>query len=259
MRLKLPQKLPKNWFEVSIEQYQELVGIESQKDTFSNTEYFIEKLSLFLDISPEDSFFDDISANELFELINTISWTNSPIPVTPLNEKWENMIPKKFETLCLGEFIDLEHYMNDPDENLHKIAAILYKQTAVDKWGNTEIEPYEYDLEQRSEIVLKAPIPQVYNLATSYSQWRKNFLENYEDLFQGEEGEEEEEEEEELEGYEKIEKQKQLQKEKVLVKWSWENMIWNLAQEDITKMKEIFGLEVILVFNMLSMKKSLDK
>ena len=258
MRLKLPKKLPKNWFEVSIEQYQELVGIEAQRDSFSNTEYFIEKLSLFLDISPEDSFFDELSTNELFELINSISWTNSPIPVTSQNEKWENMSPKKFQSLCLGEFIDLEHFMAEPDENLHKIAAVLYKQTTIDKWGNPEIEPYEYDLEQRSEMFLKAPIPQIYNLATLYSQWRKTFLENYEELFQGEETGEEDEDEE-LEGYEHVERQKQLQKEKILIKWSWENMIWNLAQEDITKMKDIFGIEVILVFNMLSMKKSLDK
>lgn len=257
MPLELPQELPKSWFDVSVEQYQEFLGIESQKNSFSTTEYFIEKLSLFLDISPEDSFFDEIEASELFEIINAISWTNSPIPVTSLTEKWNNMSPKRFEQICLGEFIDLESYMKDPDDNIHKISAILYKQNSTDKWGNPEIEPYEYNVEERAEIFLKAPIPQIHNLVISYAEWRKNFLENYEELFQSEEPDVEDDEE--LEGYEHVERQKQLQKEQMLIKWSWESMIWKLAKEDITKIKDIFGLEVILVFNMISMQKSLNK
>jgi hypothetical protein len=257
MSLKLPKKLPKSWFDVSIEQYQELIQIEKEKENLSKTEYFIEKLALFLDLSPEDSFFDEIEADDLFKIINGISWTNSPIPVSSKEKEFNGMLPKKFEALCLGEFIDLEHFMENPDDNLHKIAAVLYKQSRVNKWGNLEIEPYEYDSEKRAEEFLEAPVPPVYNLVSSYVAWRKNFLDNYQELFQGDEPDQDEEEE--LEGYEVVERQKQLQKEKVLIKWSWENMIWNLSQEDITKMKSIFGTEVILVFNMLSMKKSLDK
>lgn len=255
MLSELLTKLPKNWFEVTVSQYQELIEIEAQKESLTNTEYFIEKLALLFDVGPDDEMFDIIDTDELFQLINAISWTNSPIPVCN-PEKYNDLVPKKFTSILLGEFIDLEHYMTDPNNNLHKISAILYKQTRINDWGNQEIEPYEYDLEERAEMFLDAPVPGAYNLINSYTSWRKTFIENYEELFQGEQ---ETDEDDELEGYEKIEQQKKLQKEKVLVKWSWENMIWNLCKEDITKMKSVFGLEVILVFNMLSMKKSLEK
>lgn len=250
-------KLPKNWYEVSIFQYQELIEIDLRKSEFSTTEYFLEKLALFLDTSVDDELFDDLDSEELFALINALNWTNSPIPVCNPGEH-SGMVPKKLDTLCLGEFIDLESFYQETDMNLHKIAAILYKQVSKDTWGNVIVEPYEYSLEDRAEIFLDAPLPGIYNLVKNWISWRTNFLENYQDLFQEEGGLDDDDEDEELDLKEMAEKKKQIQKEKIAMKWSWENTIWNLCNKDITKMKEVFGLEVIFVFNMLAMKKSLE-
>jgi hypothetical protein len=40
-------------------------------------------------------------------------------------------------------------------------------------------------------------------------------------------------------------------------KWGFENLIWNLSGGDITKFESIFEMKLILVFNVLSMRKSL--
>lgn len=254
MQSPLLNQLPKNWYEVTVFQYQELVEIELRKNEMSTTEYFLEKVALFLDTSVDDELFDELDSQELFELINALSWTNSPVPVCNPVEI-SGMVPKKLDTLCLGEFIDLENLTLETDQNLHKIAAILYKQTRKDSWNNTQVEPYDYDLEERSEIFLDAPLPGIYNMIKNWTSWRNNFLENYEELFQEEP---EAELDEDLEPHEIAEQRKQLQREKNAMKWSWENTIWNLCDKDITKMKDVFGLEVIFVFNMLAMRKSLE-
>ena len=254
MQLPLLNQLPKNWYGVTVFQYQELVEIELRRSEMSTTEYFLEKVALFLDTSVDDELFDELDSQELFELINALSWTNSPVPVCNPVEI-SGMVPNKLDRLCLGEFIDLENLTLETDQNLHKIAAILYKQTRKDSWNNIQVEPYDYDLEERSEIFLDAPLPGIYNMIKNWTSWRNNFLENYEELFQEEPVAELDED---LEPHEIAEQRKQLQREKNAMKWSWENTIWNLCDKDITKMKDVFGLEVIFVFNMLAMRKSLE-
>jgi hypothetical protein len=41
-------------------------------------------------------------------------------------------------------------------------------------------------------------------------------------------------------------------------KWAWEKTIYILANEDITNMEKVLGMNLIFAFNMLSMKKDTE-
>jgi hypothetical protein len=55
-----------------------------------------------------------------------------------------------------------------------------------------------------------------------------------------------------------IEEQKELEEEKKSQKWAWEQLIWNLCNEDLTKFNAVCDLPLILVFNFLGMRKELN-
>ena len=54
------------------------------------------------------------------------------------------------------------------------------------------------------------------------------------------------------------EEQKELEEEKKQKKWAWEQLIWSLCNEDLTKFHAVCELPLILVFNFLGMKKELS-
>ena len=61
--------------------------------------------------------------------------------------------------MTTGEFVDLETYVLEVVDNLHKIMSVLYrKQTSkVDKWGRYNIEDYE-PTPEKEETMLKFPM-----------------------------------------------------------------------------------------------------
>ncbi len=46
--------------------------------------------------------------------------------------------------------------------------------------------------------------------------------------------------------------------EKVFTKWSWEKLLYDLANEDLTKIDAVTDLPLVFVFNMLSMVEELQ-
>ena len=84
-------------------------------------------------------------------------------------------------------------------------------------------------------------------------------MKTYENLFEDSNtGKEIQEEKEELKGYENVEYRKELLRQQSKAKFSWENTIYGLANGDITKFNDVFGQKVILVFNVLGMKKTFE-
>jgi hypothetical protein len=48
------------------------------------------------------------------------------------------------------------------------------------------------------------------------------------------------------------------QQEKVFSKWSWEKLLYDLSNQDLTKIDAVTDLNLIFVFNMLSMVEELQ-
>jgi len=119
------------------------------------------------------------------------------------------------------------------------------------------LEPYEIiNLEDRSEIFFDLPITDIYGIVTSYIEFKTNFLKTYEALFEPEYDFDEEEEviEDEVASFEA--EQEKIAEEKIK-KWSWERLMFGLANNDIAKVDEISKLGLVYVFNMMSMKQEL--
>jgi len=239
-------KLPKSWSDVSVGQYIEVIK-SIQLD--SNFETQLELLGVLADVPTED--LEDLELDEFSKLIAKISFVQSE-PSKRNAQKICDYQLKPLDKIKVEEFLDLEYYITkDYIQHLPIICAILYKQTRVDEWNHLTYEPHEYDLEERSKEFLDISINSVYGVITSYLQWRENFLNTYSNLF------DEPITEDELEDV-SPEDRKELEAEKKMSKWAWEKTIYILANEDITKMEKVLGMNIIFAFNMLSMKRDTE-
>lgn len=257
---KFIELLPKSWNDITLEVYQEIYEIENSTEFESNTDFLLELLACVLQIGSDDEMLEDISIDEVCVLIDRISWIRKPLNIKfqPRNCKYT---AKSFNKITLGEFIDIEHYLSkDNILNIHYLCAIMYRRVKLDEWDNTIYEPYNYDIEERSKEFLDYSIVSIIGILDSYMNFRNNFLENYKPLFEGDDHNEEivEDEYNQLEGRDLIDAKIEHEQNKIKQKWSWDALIWELCNEDITKFDEVTDSNLILVFNMLAMKKSLS-
>lgn len=250
------KRLPSNWNLITIDQYIELKTLEQEE--LSSTSLVLEQLAVLLDTDSTDPDIENLDVDDLFSCIEQLAFLSSDPPsnAQKLNLEFE---PIELNELVIGEFIDLEHYIEEPLDNLKIILAILFKKKKKDEWGNTICEPYIYDINERSEQFGGIPITSGMYWLRKYINWKKDFMKTYENLFEDSDtGKEVAEESKELSGYEHVEYRKELLRQQSKAKFSWENTIYGLANGDITKFNDVFGQKVILVFNVLGMKKTFE-
>jgi hypothetical protein len=243
-------KLPKSWNEITIEQFIELSNLDASIGSYS---YNSEALSVLSDTSIEE--IEDIDIEDMANIMLELNWAKSQ-PKNFYRNELLGMVVKPISKLTLFEYIDLEHYFaNNYISNLAIIAAIRYKHTEVNKFSNLIYEPYSYSPRDRQELFLDLPITEVYGLIQEFLQYRDKFLKTYENLFNPEA-------EDDLTPQEKAEMDaeeiKEIEDAKKSTKWSWELMIYTLCDGDLTKYEALGELPLVLVFNMLGMKKELN-
>jgi hypothetical protein len=239
--------LPKNWNEISVSQWVELNTIDEQEfnSVFLQT---IEALSILSDTDPEE--LEDLDPEVIIELAQKVSF----IRREPSNKPKDMVIGlrlKPLDALTLGEFIDLEHYSMQLAENFTLLLSILYKRWKTDEWGNLVYEPYTYSLMSRKDTFNELNINEVFGAVNNYVAYSNDFKKRYENLFNPviEEDEPTDLDEEDL---------KAEAEEKVFSKWSWEKLLYDLANQDLTKIDAITDLNLVFVFNMLSMVEELQ-
>ena len=149
--------LPKQWSEISVEQFLEISEIDkSQGSYYYNTEI----LSIICNESTE--VIDDIDVDEMRKIVSQCKWALSQ-PSNHYKSELLGMKVKPFNKLCLYEYIDLDYYFtNNYITNLANICGVLYRQSKVNEWGEEIIEPYEYDCTIRADKFLDLPITDVY-------------------------------------------------------------------------------------------------
>jgi hypothetical protein len=230
----------KSWNQLKVSQYLDLLSLntEDYKDTL---DYRCDCVSIVYDVDIE--VIEQLGIDELFELENLPFLKNPP-------KTFKNVLGGykiiDFYKIKLGEFIDVEHYINDI-QNAPIVLAILYRQFKLDEWQNEILEPYEYDIKLRSEVFNDTLMSDTFGVVQSYVEFHNHIMESYKDIFYVDESEDDEEVTPEI--------QKEIEEEKKLLKYSWERLVFSLANEDITKMQEVLKLPAILVFNHLAMKK----
>lgn len=241
--------LPKQWSDVTLEQFIEVSNIEK---SLGSSHYNAEIISILTDISIDEV--DELDLDEMMQMLDDMKWSNTQ-PSKQYKHEVLGMKIKPLSKLCLYEYIDLDYYFNDNyHTNLDKICAILYRQSNVNQWGEVVLEPYEYDINTRADLFLDLPITDVYGIVNEFLKFRENFLKVYKNLF--------DEPEDELTAEDKAEMDpdeiKEVEKEVKENKWSWERMIYGLTNGDITKSEAVGALPLTYVFNVLGMKKELD-
>jgi hypothetical protein len=228
-----------------VEQFLEIRRLSSEDGMFN---YQIDVLSALTDSNI--SQFEDLDIDELGELTKQIKWIQSE-PSRRYKNKLDKYVLKPFTKLSLGEFIDLEHYFsNNYLEHFCHILALLYRRTSKNVYGDDIIEPYEYSPRDRLDWYLDYPITDVYGLIPEYIKYRENFTNTYTNLLTDVVTDDEV-----LEDADEIKEQKREQEKQ---KFAWESTIMALCNDDLSKFNDILKMPVVLVFNILGMKKTLD-
>lgn len=241
--------LPKQWSNISLEQFIEISQIDKKQGANS---YNSELISIVTDMTYEE--IDELDLDDMVQMVADMKWSNTQ-PSKQYKHELLGMKIKPLSKLCLFEYIDLDYYFNDNyHTNLDKICAILYRQSKVNDWGEVVLETYDYDINLRAEKFLDLPITEVYGIVAEFLKFRENFLDVYKNLF----GEAEEELTADDKAAMEPEEIKEVEAEVKNNKWSWERMIYGLTDGDITKSEAVGALPLTYVFNMLGMKKELD-
>lgn len=226
-------------------QFLELNRLSSEDGLFN---YKIDVLCILTD--KDVSYFEELELNELSELIKQIKWLQSD-PSRRYKNKLDKYVLKPFTKLTLGEFIDLEHYFsNNYIDHFCHIIALLYRRTSKNVYGDDIIEPYEYSPRDRLDWFLDYPITDVYGLIPEYLKFRENFTNTYTNLL-----EDVHTDDEVLDDPDEIKEQK---KEKQKQRYAWEYTIMSLCNDDVTKFNQVLDMPVVLIFNILGMRKTLD-
>jgi len=239
-------KLPSSWDEILVDQYIELRGLDNELPYF---DLMLETISIVTDTDIDE--LEELSFNELVAIEKQLVWLTCE-PSKNISQTIDKYHYKGLDNLTLGEFIDLNHYFSENFVNeLPTIAAILYRQTKLNEWNETIIEPYEYDPRNRRELFMEVGITQIYGIITSFLEYKSNFEETYANLFKPDLSDEDIDDLDE-------ETKREIAEEERLDKFSWERLIYSLTDGDITKTDKVLNLSVVYVFNVLSMKKALD-
>jgi hypothetical protein len=226
-----------------VEQFLEIRNLSSEDGMFN---YQIDVLSALTDSDISD--FEELDIDELSELTSQIKWINSE-PSKRYKNKLDKYVLKPFTKISLGEFI--EHYFsNNYLDHFCHILALLYRRTSKNIYGDDIIEPYNYSPSDRLDWYLDYKITDVYGLIPEYIKFRENFTNTYTNLLVDVVPDDEV-----LEDADEIKEQKREQEKQ---KFAWESTIMALCNDDLSKFNSILDMSVVLVFNILGMKKTLD-
>jgi hypothetical protein len=246
----MENKISKSWTEVSTYQYLELIN---SFENDSIIEKYIQFLCILSDTEIEYWYKKDIE--EIFNLVKELVFLEKE-PESILNKELENFNLIDINKIKLGEFIDIEYYLNNGGiSNLHKIATIMYKKFKHDEFGNVILEQYDnINFEKRAEFFLNQPITNIIGIVKYINEFKNTFNNNFKSILEPEINEEDLDPEEEL----TIEDKKAIEKEKLMKAWTWEFLLNNLTHGDITKYNEVLNLPLIFVFNQLTFKKTFN-
>ena len=148
-------KLPTSWDEVSVAQYSKLM-LAIEKEGTTEIELMIKSLEALVGI--DGGILSRVPIKMLREAYKQLGELTSNMPSNELSRVVEidgieyGIIPD-FNELTLGEFVDLDNYLQDNYNNLNKIFAVLYRPV-IERDGNSyNIEPYSLkNISDRREL-----------------------------------------------------------------------------------------------------------
>ena len=138
-------ELPTSWDEVSIKQYTNLM-IAIDKEDATDIELMVKSLEALADIP--GGLLTKAPIKMLREAYNQLNELTNTTPNMELSRVIEidgieyGFIPD-FDELSLGEFVDLDNYLQDGFNNLDKVFAVLYRPIVKRDGIKYTIEDYD--------------------------------------------------------------------------------------------------------------------
>lgn len=170
-------KMPSSWKEVNIKQYIYINKVF--KEEFGLMQ--IAKIISILSGCPIEKLYD-VSLDD-FKKID-FSWISKKIEPEIKNiieiDGVRYGVIKNIKNITLAEYVDLEHYISNIDENLHRVCAILMRPIIQEDGELYIIEKYNHDsVEYRANIFLeKMDVVQLTSLADFFLNIANGYLEN---------------------------------------------------------------------------------
>lgn len=156
------------WAGVTLEQFIEISSLDPK-----DKNHTVNVISILSDVDSEEvKKYDTSSFNRIVE---HLKWSNE----LPDEAKFKNILKigeqeygliNKFSELSLGEWIDIDEYLKDYPNNIHKVLAIIYRPliTALND-DYRIIEDYDSGgLDQRSSEFLKLSVEDVYGASVFF-------------------------------------------------------------------------------------------
>ena len=251
-------KLPNSWHDVKLYQFKELRALK-EAGGFFNIQ--LETLAILADVSTDE--IEELTLEEIGELFKSVKWVLNEPKKGLSNELFLGgyfYTLQPFKKLTLDEFIDLEYFLqNDYLVHISHIVSVFWRRSTLDQWENVHFEPYIFSPFDRHDLFDDVEITKVYGILNEYLKYRENFMQKYAALFNSDdEPDEEKLSPKDFDSIEAYKDELKAQEEsKKARKWGWEALIYDLCEGDFTKIKAVGELPLILVFNMLAMRKEM--
>jgi len=252
-------KEPKTWSDITVQQFIDLNELNSMEFEIED-EYNVHLLSIITDTSIDEiNQLEYDKFNELVEQFNFIRKlpTRQPSPIINTSAAQFHLV--SFNELSIGEFIDLEYFFtNDYIVNLKTILAILYRQKTIHNSPLIldEFEDYGNWIFHREPLFEEICIGEVYGILPNYIKFRTDFFEKYDGLLGGPV----EDDDEPIQGesiVSRAERIKENERQKSINKWGWDMFLYQLANNDVSRINEASKINLVQAFNSLSMKREL--
>ena len=250
--------LPNSWHNVKLYQFKELRALKDAGGFFNIQ---LETLAILADVSTDE--IEELTLEEISDLFRSVKWVLHEPKKGLFNElsiDGQTYHLQPFKKLTLDEFIDLEYFLqNDYLVHISHIVSVFWRRIDRDKWQNVEFEQYIFSPFDRHELFDDVEITKVYGILNEYLKYRENFMQKYMALFNTDD--EPDDETLDPKDFDSIAEYKDelnaQEQSKKARKWGWESLIYDLCEGDFTKIKAVGELPLILVFNMLAMRKEL--
>jgi hypothetical protein len=168
-------RIPENWSDINIGQFQEFMAVSNDTTIETPTKKMVKQVSILTD--EDESLIYDLPATSLTQINNELKgFQLEPSSV------FKNIIEvggkrygfqKDLNQLTLGEWIDLEAFVTtSPIDNLHKITALLYRPIIEegDEFFSYKIKPYkDINLNETANLFqAKVSVQDVYGIVVFF-------------------------------------------------------------------------------------------
>lgn len=224
--------------------------LKIQKERFDNElDRSLAMLSVYID---ED--IEEIESKPVADVHRLIAEMNDFLNKEyPVNNLVRGLYYIPNNKVTLGNFIDLETYLQNPDD-FGKVCAILYRECKHNEWNHPIYEPVDFDILDRKIHFELNDIQDYIGAVQDYVKFRSYVVDTYKSIF----GLDEVDEPIETDGLtpsEIKEIEEEEKKRQAKAQYSWENFVYWLAGEDLTKVETVLNFPILYALNMASMKR----